>query len=217
MPDKAEPPAIRFKMETLHARSGVTRDVRHFACDIRAIAETQPLPEYGVQIEHRKGQRELVTLYRDEAKPCRPPRGRRLKKIRGERVEPAIDTDVYLVDKTPMVIEPTPEPAIENTEPGVSEPAEAAAGQISWSDFQIALDVSKPPTKEHAKELLGQVLQQLIELSGGKSRIVCTLPDGSRIHLEPDPNQPESPAHRDLKAALRQVRDNVGGAQLDDF
>ena len=83
VPDKADPPAIRFKMETLHARSGVTRDLKRFAFDIRKLADTQPLPEYGVQIEYRKGQRELVTLYRDKAKPCRPPRGRRLKTIQG--------------------------------------------------------------------------------------------------------------------------------------
>jgi plasmid replication initiation protein len=79
VPDKAEPPAIRFKMETLHARAGVTRDLKLFAFDVREIAETQPLPEYGIAIEYRKRRRELVTLYRDPAKPCRPPRGRRLK------------------------------------------------------------------------------------------------------------------------------------------
>ena len=88
VPDKAEPPAIRFKMETLHERSGVTRDLKLFAFDIRKLAETQPLPEYGIQIEYRKGRREIVTLYRDKAKPCRPPRGRRLKTVRGEQVEP---------------------------------------------------------------------------------------------------------------------------------
>jgi plasmid replication initiation protein len=92
VPDKAEAPMIRFKMETLHARSGVTNTLRRFAFDIRKIAATQPLPEYGIQVEYRKGQRELVTLYRDKAKPCRPPRGRRLKTIRGERVEPTVNT-----------------------------------------------------------------------------------------------------------------------------
>ena len=110
VPDKAEPPAIRFKMETLHARSGVTRDLRRFAFDIRKIAETQPLPEYGVQIEYRKGRRELVTLYRDKAKPCRPPRGRRLKTIRGEQVEPAVNVDAYLEPENTFVIEPQSEP-----------------------------------------------------------------------------------------------------------
>ena len=88
VPDKAEPPAIRFKMETLHARSAVTRDLKRFAFDIRQIAETQSLPEYGIQVEHRKGRRELVTLYRDRAKPCRPTRGRRLATVRGDRIEP---------------------------------------------------------------------------------------------------------------------------------
>jgi plasmid replication initiation protein len=115
VPDRAEPPAIRFKMETLHARSGVTRDLRVFAFDIRQIAETQPLPEYGVQIEHRKGQRELVTLYRDKAKPCRPPRGRRLKTIRGEHVEPAVNTDAYLEEMAPLVIEANGPPPIGRT------------------------------------------------------------------------------------------------------
>ena len=90
VPDKAEPPAIRFKMETLHARSGVTRDLKLFAFDIRKLAETQPLPEYGIQIEYRKGRRELVTLYRDKAKPCRPPRGRRLATVRGDQIDPEL-------------------------------------------------------------------------------------------------------------------------------
>jgi hypothetical protein len=110
VPDKAAPPAIRFKMETLHARSGVTNDLRYFAFKIRQIAETQPLPEYSIQIEHRKGRRELVTLYRDKAKPCRPPRGRRLRTIRGEHVEPAVNMDAYLEGKDVSVIEPAPEP-----------------------------------------------------------------------------------------------------------
>jgi plasmid replication initiation protein len=116
VPDKAEPPAIRFKMETLHARSGVTRDLKRFAFDIREIAETQPLPEYGILIEPliedgRGRRRELVTLYRDKAKPCRPPRGRRLKTIQGEQVEPAINTDAYLEGEDVFVIESTPERA----------------------------------------------------------------------------------------------------------
>jgi plasmid replication initiation protein len=98
VPDKAEPPAIRFKMETLHARSGVTRDLKLFAFDIREIAKMQPLPEYGVQVERRKGRSELVTLYRDKAKPCRPPRGRRLKTIRGEHVEPAVNVDAFVIE-----------------------------------------------------------------------------------------------------------------------
>ena len=90
VPDKAEPPAIRFKMETLHERSGVTRDLKLFAFDIRKLAETQPLPEYGIQIEYRKGRREIVTLYRDKAKPCRPPRGRRLATVRGVQIDPEL-------------------------------------------------------------------------------------------------------------------------------
>jgi hypothetical protein len=91
----------------------VTRDLKRFAFDIREIAEMQPLPEYGVQVE-RKGRRELVTLYRDPSKPCRPPRGRRLKTIRGEHVEPSVKIEDYLDaldDDPPLVIEPTPEPA----------------------------------------------------------------------------------------------------------
>jgi hypothetical protein len=97
-------------METLHERSGVTRDLKRFAFDIRKIAETQPLPEYGITIEYRKGQRELVTLYRDKAKPCRPPRGRRLKTIRGEQVEPTVNVDAYLEPEDVFHIEPPPEP-----------------------------------------------------------------------------------------------------------
>lgn len=110
VPDKAEPPAIRFKMETLHARSGVTRDLRRFAFDIREIAAAQPLPEYGVQVEYRRGRRELVTLYRDPSKSCRPHRGRRLKTIRGEHAEPAANIDAYLENEDVFVIEPKPEP-----------------------------------------------------------------------------------------------------------
>jgi plasmid replication initiation protein len=105
VPDKAEPSAIRFKMETMHARSGVTNDINYFAFKIRRIAETQPLPEYSIKVERRKGRPELVTLYRDPAKPCRPPRGRRLKTIRGEHVEPAVNVDAYLEETTPFVIE----------------------------------------------------------------------------------------------------------------
>ena len=81
VPDKADTPAIRFRMQTLHERSGVTRAFRLFAFDIRKIAQTQPLPEYGIQIEYHKNRHQIVTLYRDKAKPCRPPRGRRLTAV----------------------------------------------------------------------------------------------------------------------------------------
>jgi len=96
--DKATPPAIRYKMETLHKRSGVTGDLKHFAEDIRKIQATQPLPEYGVKVERRKGRPELVTLYRDIAKPCRPPRGRRLATIHGDRLEPLVDPAAAVLD-----------------------------------------------------------------------------------------------------------------------
>ena len=46
VPEKADVPAITFRMETLHRQSGTTRPQRNFAIDIRKIAETQPLPEY---------------------------------------------------------------------------------------------------------------------------------------------------------------------------
>jgi len=74
VPDKAEVPAIPFRMETLHLRSGSTRPLRNFARRIRKMAGSQPLPEYGVRID-REGKHELVTLYRDHGKPCRLPRG----------------------------------------------------------------------------------------------------------------------------------------------
>lgn len=162
VPDKAEPPAIRFKMETLHARSGVTRNLRHFACDIRAIAEAQPLPEYGVQVEYRKGQRELVTLYRDKAKPCRPPRGRRLKTISGERVTPAINTDAHLVDTTPMVIEPDslpaiaprPTPAIEH---GAAAQKEAPVKRPPWL-LEIGRELQQQWPNESAESLINYCL-----------------------------------------------------------
>lgn len=77
VPDKAEVPAIHFRMETLYERSGVTEPKRNFALRIRKMAEKQPLPEYGIRID-RDGRNELVTLYRDKAKPGRLPRGLRL-------------------------------------------------------------------------------------------------------------------------------------------
>jgi plasmid replication initiation protein len=74
VPDKAEVPGIHFRMETLYERSGVLDAKRNFALKIRKMAETQPLPEYGLRID-RDGKHELVTLYRDHAKPRRLPRG----------------------------------------------------------------------------------------------------------------------------------------------
>jgi plasmid replication initiation protein len=74
VPDKAEVPAIPFRMETLYERSGVLDAKRNFALKIRKMAGSQPLPEYGLRID-REGKHELVTLYRDHGKPCRLPRG----------------------------------------------------------------------------------------------------------------------------------------------
>jgi plasmid replication initiation protein len=82
VPDKAEVPAIHFRMDTLYERSGVLDAKRNFALKIRKMADTQPLPEYGVRID-RDGKHELVTLYRDHGKPCRLPRG--LKRLAIEK------------------------------------------------------------------------------------------------------------------------------------
>ena len=82
VPDKAEVPAIHFRMDTLHERSGTTRPLRKFAFDIRKMAESQPLPEYGLRID-RDGKHELVTLYRDHGKPRRLPRGFKRLAIEG--------------------------------------------------------------------------------------------------------------------------------------
>jgi len=82
VPDKAEVPAIPFRMETLYERSGVIEPKRNFARRIRKMAEGQPLPEYGLRID-REGKHELVTLYRDRAKPPRVPRGLKLRVIEG--------------------------------------------------------------------------------------------------------------------------------------
>jgi plasmid replication initiation protein len=82
VPDKAEIPAIHFRMDTLHERSGTTRPLRMFAFDIRKMAGSQPLPEYGLRI-NREGKHELVTLYRDHAKPPRVPRGLKLAVMQG--------------------------------------------------------------------------------------------------------------------------------------
>lgn len=82
VPDKAEVPAIHFRMDTLHRQSGTTRPLKKFAFDLRRMAETQLLPEYGLRIE-RDGRHELVTLYRDPAKPPRPLRGIKLLAVEG--------------------------------------------------------------------------------------------------------------------------------------
>ena len=80
VPEKANVPATTFRMETLHRQSGTTRPQRNFAIDIRKIAETQHLPEYSLRID-RDGKHELVSLFRDPAKPGRFPRGFRLSVI----------------------------------------------------------------------------------------------------------------------------------------
>lgn len=78
VPDKADVKAIKFRMQTLHERSGTTRPLRNFAVDIRRLAEADTLPEYGLRIE-KDGRNELVILYRDNFKPTRLPRG--MKKL----------------------------------------------------------------------------------------------------------------------------------------
>ncbi|MGH6794679.1 MAG: replication initiator protein A [Methylocella sp.] len=82
VPDKQFPASIKFRMDTLHQRSGTTRPLKQFAFDIRKMAEADPLPEYGVRIE-RNGKHELVILYRDREKPCRKPRGIKRMEIEG--------------------------------------------------------------------------------------------------------------------------------------
>ncbi len=74
VPDKADIPAIHWRMDTLHERSGTTRPLRNFAVDIRRMADRQPLPEYGLAVK-RDGKHELVILYRDKGKSRRLPRG----------------------------------------------------------------------------------------------------------------------------------------------
>lgn len=74
VPDKADVPAINFRMATLHERSGVTRELKKFAADVRGIAERQPLPEYGLTVARRGGE-DAVTFWRDPSKPARPRRG----------------------------------------------------------------------------------------------------------------------------------------------
>lgn len=74
VPDKADIPFIKFRMETLHKRSGSTRPMRQFAADIRRIATADGLPEYSITVT-RKGRDELVLMSRNNAKPRRLPRG----------------------------------------------------------------------------------------------------------------------------------------------
>jgi hypothetical protein len=63
-------------MATLRRQSGTTRELKKFAFDLRRIADSQPLPEYGLAVA-RDGKHELVTLFRDPNKPRRPRRGLR--------------------------------------------------------------------------------------------------------------------------------------------
>jgi plasmid replication initiation protein len=84
VPERADVPAIAFRMETLHRQSGTTRPRRNFAVDIRGIAAAQPLPEYSLAVA-RDGRHELVTLFRDLQKPRRPRRGWKPLLVSGER------------------------------------------------------------------------------------------------------------------------------------
>lgn len=74
VPEKADFPVVKFRMETLHKRSGSTRPRRQFAADMRRIAEADRLPEYSICIT-RKGRDELVLMSRNKLKPGRLPRG----------------------------------------------------------------------------------------------------------------------------------------------
>ena len=51
VPEKAQPPAIAFRMETLHRQSGTTRPQRNFAIDIRKIADDPAPPR--IRAPHR--------------------------------------------------------------------------------------------------------------------------------------------------------------------
>jgi plasmid replication initiation protein len=84
VPDKAEVPAISFRMATLHRQSGTTRPQRNFAVDIRRIADRQPLPEYRIDIRS-DGRQELAILSRDPVKPKRPRRGFKPQLLPGGR------------------------------------------------------------------------------------------------------------------------------------
>jgi hypothetical protein len=84
VPEKADIPAICFRMDTIRRQSGTTRQLKKFAFDLRRIAESQPLPEYGISIV-RDGKHELVTLFRDLKKPGRPRRGFRSLLFTGRR------------------------------------------------------------------------------------------------------------------------------------
>lgn len=78
VPDKEDFPIIKFRMETLHKRSGSTRPLRNFAVDVRSISLRQPLPEYSIDV-HKNGSAELVSLMRDLKKRRRLPRGLKFK------------------------------------------------------------------------------------------------------------------------------------------
>lgn len=74
VPEKDDFPVIKYRMATLHKRSGSTRPLRNFAIDVRRIAEADCLPEYSITVT-RKGRDELVLMSRNRLKPRRLPRG----------------------------------------------------------------------------------------------------------------------------------------------
>ena len=188
VPDKAEKPVIRFKMETLHARSGVTNDNRRFAAAIRKIVENQPLPEYGVDVEY-KGRRQLVTLYRDPAKPCRPPRGRRLKTIEGEPIKPAVITDTYLDEEPPLVIVPEAiaEPASENIVEQGGPPPPSFSEKMSDRQFVVTF-WKYLMEAENPQNLLDRMIVLSTHYVGLPGQGGLTLPDGTHITIMPAPD-----------------------------
>jgi len=74
VPDKADYPAISFRMETLFTRSGLSGRLRDFRVRLERVVTHQPLPEYDVVINRDRGH-ELVSFIRNKAKPPRLPRG----------------------------------------------------------------------------------------------------------------------------------------------
>lgn len=76
VPDKADAPSFKFRMDTLHKRSGVTSELKEFRRNLRKIEAANSMPEYGLKIV-KDGRTEYVTLFRDKDKSKRPVRGRR--------------------------------------------------------------------------------------------------------------------------------------------
>ena len=76
VPDKAKIPSFKFRINTLHKRSGVTTELKEFRRNLRKIEASNSMPEYGLKIV-KDGRAEYVILFRDKNKLKRPVLGQK--------------------------------------------------------------------------------------------------------------------------------------------